>query len=243
MTGAGRGPRRSLKVAHPAGLERRQVEAFLQTAIDEESIGGRIDVLSRRFLGYPYHPNPLIGSPETAEVFTASPEGFDCVTYIETIVALARASDFDGFSDSLRHIRYHRGRIAWSSRNHYTTDWIRNNLREGILSPISLRAIPTITKQRVLNVVKGLPAREVRMKWLPKAGFPRLGPRLKTGDLIFFISTRKNLDVFHGGIVVRIGQELLMRHASRSQGGVVEQKIGEFLKANRMAGVIVVRVR
>jgi hypothetical protein len=32
-----------------------------------------------------------------------------------------------------------------------------------------------------------------------------------------------------------------MRHASRSQGLVVEQELREFLKANRMAGVIVVR--
>ena len=35
--------------------------------------------------------------------------------------------------------------------------------------------------------------------------------------------------------------KVLMRHASRSQGGVVEQELTEFLKANRMAGVIVVR--
>jgi hypothetical protein len=32
-----------------------------------------------------------------------------------------------------------------------------------------------------------------------------------------------------------------MRHASRSQGFVVEQELREFLKTNRMAGVIVVR--
>ena len=32
-----------------------------------------------------------------------------------------------------------------------------------------------------------------------------------------------------------------MRHASRSQGGVVEQELSSFLKANRMAGVILAR--
>jgi hypothetical protein len=64
---------------------------------------------------------------------------------------------------------------------------------------------------------------------------------LRSGDLIFFASTRKNLDMFHAGIIVRDGEKILMRHASRSQGGVVEQELSEFLKANRMAGVIVVR--
>ena len=34
-----------------------------------------------------------------------------------------------------------------------------------------------------------------------------------------------------------------MRHASRSKGFVVEQELSEFLKSNRMAGVIVMRPR
>ena len=70
---------------------------------------------------------------------------------------------------------------------------------------------------------------------------PRLAAYLQTGDLIFFVSTRKNLDVFHAGILVRTDQRLLMRHASRSEGFVVEEELNEFLKANRMAGVIVMR--
>jgi len=70
---------------------------------------------------------------------------------------------------------------------------------------------------------------------------PWLERHLQTGDLIFFVSTRKNLDVFHTGIIIRDGKRLLMRHASRSRGLVVEQDLNEFLKANRMAGVIVVR--
>jgi len=64
---------------------------------------------------------------------------------------------------------------------------------------------------------------------------------LHSGDLIFFVSTRRTLDVFHAGIIVRDGNTVLMRHASRSHGFVVEQELSEFLKANRMAGVIVAR--
>ena len=58
---------------------------------------------------------------------------------------------------------------------------------------------------------------------------------------MFFVSTRKNLDVFHTGIIVREGKQLFLRHASRSRDSVVEQDLKEFLKANRMAGVIIVR--
>jgi hypothetical protein len=69
----------------------------------------------------------------------------------------------------------------------------------------------------------------------------RLAAHLQSGDLMFFVSTRKNLDVFHAGIIVCDGKSVLMRHASRSRGAVVEEELSEFLKANRMAGVIVVR--
>jgi hypothetical protein len=64
---------------------------------------------------------------------------------------------------------------------------------------------------------------------------------LRTGDLIFFASTRTHLDVFHCGIIARNGDRVLVRHASRSRGAVVEQELNDFLKANRMAGVIIVR--
>jgi hypothetical protein len=230
-----------MKHAQPRGLSRRRVEQLLSKTKYERSAVSRIDVLSRQFLGYPYKPNPLIGSAGTAEVFTASLDEFDCVTYIETIVALARAYKVDDFIEWLRKIRYERGRIQWEKRNHYMTLWIRNNLRKGIVRPVSMPAVPTRSRERVLNVVPGLVAQRTRVKCVPKQAVPRLDPHLHSGDLIFFVSTRKNLDVFHAGIIVRNGQKLFMRHASRSQGSVVEQELSEFLKANRMAGVIVVR--
>ena len=230
-----------MKHAQPRGLSRRRVEQLLSKTKHDRSAGSRIDVLSRHFLGHSYKPNPLIGSADTAEVFTASLDGFDCVTYIETIVALARASNVDDFTGWLRKIRYERGRIQWERRNHYMTLWIRNNVREGVVRPVSMPAVPILSRERVLNVVPGLDAQRTRVKCVPKAAVPRLEPHLQSGDLIFFVSTRKNLDVFHAGIIIRDGTRVLMRHASRSQGFVVEQELSEFLKTNRMAVVIVVR--
>jgi len=230
-----------MKHADPRGLSRRRVEQLLSETKRVDSASRRIDFLSRQFLGHPYKPNPLIGSADTAEVFTASFDGFDCVTYIETVVALARASNVDDFTEWLRKIRYERGRIEWQRRNHYMTQWIRNNVRDAIIKPVSMPAVPTLSRERVLNVVPGLAPQRTRVKSVPKSAVPRLERHLQSGDLIFFASTRKNLDMFHAGIIVRDGKTVSMRHASRSQGGVVEQELSEFLKANRMAGVVVVR--
>ena len=232
-----------MKHPHPRGLSRRRVERLLSATRRGLSFGSRIDIFSRQFLGRSYQPNPLIGSADTAEVFTASLDGFDCVTYIETVVALARASKFDDFIECLQKIRYAQGRIEWKRRNHYMTLWIRNNIRAGLLQPISMPAMPIVSRDRVLNVVPGIVARRSRVKCVPKTAVPRLAAHLQSGDLIFFVSTRRNLDVFHAGILVPDGKSIRMRHASRSQRSVVEQELAEFLKANRMAGVIVVRPR
>ena len=232
-----------MKHAQPRGLSRLRFEQLLTKKTHDDSATGRIDLLSREFLGRPYKSNPLIGSADTAEVFTASLDGFDCVTYIETVVALARASSVDDFIEWLRKIRYEHGRIQWERRNHYMTRWIRNNARNGTLKRVSMAAVPTVIRERVLNVVPDLAPQRTRIKCVPKTAMPRVEKYLQTGDLIFFASTRKHLDVFHAGIIVRDGKNILMRHASRSHGSVVEQKLSEFLKANRMAGVIIMRPR
>jgi cell wall-associated NlpC family hydrolase len=229
-----------VKFAQPVGLSRQRVEQLLSKAKGERSAANRIDFFSHHFLGQSYEPNPLIGSASTAEVLSASFEGFDCVTYIETVLALALASNVDDFTDWLRKIRYEGGRVEWERRNHYMTFWIRNNVCEGIIRPVSMSAVPTLTIERVLNVVPGLAPRRTRVKCVPKRGLPRLERYLQTGDLIFFASTRKHLDIFHAGIIVR-GEKVSMRHASRSKGAVVQQELSDFLDANRMTGVVVMR--
>lgn len=225
----------------PRGFKPKRIDQLLAKISNECSPGKRVDILSHHFLGHPYKSNPLIGSADSPEVFTASLDGFDCVTYIETVLALARSSNADEFAEWLRRIRYERGEVRWKRRNHYSTGWIRNNVREGIIKPVSVPDVTLNIRERLLNVVPGLPVRLIRVKCIPKNAVSRLAARLQSGDLIFFASTRKNLDVFHTGIIVLDHETMHMRHASRSKGQVVEQELSEFLKANRMAGVIVVR--
>jgi hypothetical protein len=123
------------------------------------------------------------------------------------------------------------------------TGWIRSNLRSGALQRLSLPGVPLVLKERTLDIVPGLAPVSASFSCVPKAAIAKLVPRMQTGDFIFFASIRKHLDVFHCGIVVRNGSKVLVRHASRSCGVVVEQDLKDFLKANRMAGVLVARAR
>lgn len=224
----------------PPGLEGRRVEQLLTKAKAERSTGARMDLLSGLLLDSRYEAHGLVGSADTREVFTASLERFDCVTYVETVLALARASRASQFATWLRRIRYDGSQVDWTGRNHYMTGWIRSNVRVGTVRRIR-PGFRVSRKHRLLDAVPGLPPRRTRFACVPKSEMKRLKPRLATGDLIFFASTRSHLDVFHCGILVKGGDSWKMRHAARSREKVVEDDLDGFLAANRMAGVIVVR--
>jgi len=227
---------------YPFGFAPSLAEDILNRVRDVRGISARLRVLSSFFLYCSYKANPLIGSANTPEVFTVELGRFNCVTFIETMLALAVAESADQFVEALRQIRYQDGRIDWKSRHHYMTDWIRNNARRGFIRNIT-RGAHTVSKTRTLSIIAELPPRTVTFRCYPKRMFPRIKHWLADGDLIFFASTRQQLDVFHAGLLIRAGEHIILCHASRSQGGVAGQPLEEFLKQNRMAGLILVRPR
>ena len=52
---------------------------------------------------------------------------------------------------------------------------------------------------------------------------------------------RQGLDVFHLGLLFRATKGVLLRHAARSRGQVVEQELGDFCTANTMPGFLIAR--
>jgi hypothetical protein len=230
------------KQPFPQQLDQTTVEKEIGAVRHLRTTGQRLKTLSVQFLGSPYVVHPLIGSADSPEVFTVSLEGFDCVTYVETLLALALASSVDGFIEIVRQVRYKNGVVEWPRRNHYMTSWIRNAARQGLVRNIT-RGKYTITKTRTLDLIEDLPPLTVTLKCFPKQNFSKIADHLADGDLMFFVSTRRKIDVFHVGLVFREDTRIVLRHASRSRKGVVEQPLEEFLEQNRMAGFILVRPR
>jgi hypothetical protein len=215
------------------------LEALLATA-GAGPLSGRIEAVSARLLGRPYVVAPLGGGPGRRETLSASVDGFDCVTFVETVLALAWSRDPRGFRRALRGLRYRGGRVGWATRNHYMTGWARENAARGGLTDLT-RGPDTVVRRRTLSVVAGLRARRVSFRCFPKRRVPGLAPRLATGDVALFASTRRDLDVFHTGLLVRAPRGLLLRHATRSRGAVVEEPLASFLSAQRTSGVILLR--
>jgi len=203
-------------------------------------VAARVESISGRFLGYPYVAHSLVGSVDTPEVFNDSLKGFDCVTYVESVMALVYADKTGNYSSVLKKLRYSDGRVDWRRRNHYMTQWLKNNARHGLIRRVGLR-FATTRKQRLLNVVPGLPTSRQSFSCIPKNKFSAVQSEMRSGDLIFFASTRSHLDVFHCGILIRQGDTWILRHASRSSGSVVDQELASFLKEHRMAGMMLAR--
>jgi hypothetical protein len=224
----------------PIGLDPAEAERILKYAGSETNRGKRLDRISKLFLGRPYAEGSLGGGPQLAEEFRVSLNAFDCVTFMETVLALALAVTIDEFIDNVRRIRYEDGEIDWFHRNHYMVDWASNNEELGFITNMT-SGPDTVEKTCTLSLIEGLKAKTTTFRYFPTESYGEVVGRIETGDLILFVSTRETLDVFHTGLLVKRDEDLGMRHATRTAGAVIEQELVEFMSQNKMAGLILLR--
>ena len=98
--------------------------------------------ISKYFLGTPYVAGTL--ETEKAEHLVVNLREYDCVTFVETVVALAwhlksRKKTFEAFRRSLQKIRYRQGRLqGYSSRLHYFSDWMHDNQKKGTVRNVTV---------------------------------------------------------------------------------------------------------
>lgn len=224
----------------PVELDTLEAERLLDDLRGTKEFTARLTRISAHFLNCPYLENPLGGGPHEKEGLRLALAGFDCVTYMETALAFAAARNVKDFIAAVRRLRYANGVVDWYHRNHYMFDWAKNNAACGALQNIT-DGPEAVAITRPLAVIKELPAHVATFNCFPKRRLARVQSRIETGDLIMFASTRKWLDVFHTGILIKADDDLHLRHATRTAGKVIEQPLKEFLTANRMAGFILLR--
>jgi len=203
-------------------------------------------------------------------------DSLDCTTFVETAMALAftvieKRSSWRDFVYNLRRIRYRGGEIeGYPSRLHYICDWAVDNKYRGNFSDATgtfprysemVRSIDFMTDNRKLYPALSDQSNYDRIKAIESGYRNHKFPYIKTidlgskatkaafrnGDVVALVSTLKNLDVTHMGIVVKESPEAdpYLLHAS-SSNGVVEissRPLAEFLKKNRQwLGVRVFRL-
>jgi hypothetical protein len=219
--------------------DRAELVRLLSTVhgMDREA---RLTLLSGLLLDRPYRANPLVGGPGEDERLVSRLDHFDCVTFVETVWALAAVEAPDEFEPTLRALRYRGGQVRWSERNHYTNQWIERNGDGGRLERVGVDRWTRVGGPRTLSALAGHPPVAWDPVCLPVERVGELERLARSGDLVAFASTRDDLDVFHVGLLIA-STPLRLRHAGRSAGRVVDEPLPVFLEKNETSGLLVAR--
>jgi Protein of unknown function (DUF1460) len=213
--------------------------------LDTLPIGPMIAALGRRFVGAPYEPGTL--DPPGPERLVVNLRTFDCVTFVESMLAMARVlragqPTFDAFTRELLRIRYQDGvPPTYPARLHYFSDWIASNEAKGIVENVtdelggvvdpepiafmtghraSYRQLADTAHQRAIEEREAeLSARE--RVYIPEARIADVAAEIRDGDIIAATSTLEGLDIAHTGIALWVDGALHLMHAPLV-GSVVE---------------------
>lgn len=102
----------------------------------------RITIIAEYFLGQPYRFEPL--GESTQGTYSNLPlyraDQFDCVTFVDTVLALTHAMDFNQFKEIMLHIRYKDQQIDYTKRTDWFTDleWNPHLQQLGFIQDVTL---------------------------------------------------------------------------------------------------------
>ena len=226
--------------------------------------------------GTPYEPSTLEaylragGNPSSREPLTLSLTRFDCVTLVESCLAVARVAGnrdtptWERFGGEIERMRYRGGaRRGYTSRLHYFSEWIADGATRGLVRDLGpelggvedRRPLRFMTRHRasypafadeqvyreIGTIERRLDGRPRRV--IPTARIPEVSGRIESGDVLAFATAIPGLDVTHTAFAYRDAAGVLrVLHAPLS-GGVVaitRATLPEYVAAIRRATGVLV---
>lgn len=210
------------------------------------------------------------GNPEGREPLALSLSRFDCVTLVESCLAVARVGTgthdptWDRFAHEVERMRYRGGkREGYASRLHYFSEWISDGEKRGLVRDlgkelggvIDPRPMRFMTEHRSLypaladeNVFRAIGEMEKSLDshqryMILAENIPGVVDRIESGDVLAFTTSVPGIDVSHAAFAYR-GADGVLRvlHAPLS-GGAVEitrTTLPEYVSAIRKATGILI---
>lgn len=243
--------------ASPDEARLRQWSATLRRdgmTLDHVSIGRSATRVGELAVGIPYEAFALeaylraSGDPAN-EPLTLSLTKFDCVSLVESCLAVSRVADdpdapsWENFGREMERMRYRNGvRAGYTSRLHYFSEWISDGVKRGLYQDLGAtlggiadsRPLRFMTEHRasypalandavhreIGAMERSLDARPRHV--IPTARIPEIQDRIESGDILAFATSIPGLDVSHAAFAYRDPAGVLrVLHAPLS-GGVVE---------------------
>ncbi len=236
----------------------------------DKSLPGNVISIAKSFLGTVYTAHTLeSNSPENLVVNLRE---FDCTTFVESIIALARTyhtdNQFSTFKNELRKIRYRDGMLnGYMSRLHYFSEWILNNEKRGIVAQLKMNSIEHNSKFNMnfmsehaslypklsdssgyVAIIKSIEESisNNNLSYLLSKDIHKINEIAKHGDIIAFVTSTKGLDYSHVGFLTKEKDgEFHLLHAP-DKGLTVQvskQPIMDYIKSKKsILGVKIIRL-
>lgn len=119
------------------------------------NLSERLNYFSAAFLGKKYKRGALGEGSEA--LFDQNPEYrtdvFDCMTYVNTVLALLNANNLTEFQQKIREINYQNSQVLYQNRYHFTSiDWNPSNQKHGFIQDIT-HSIHDQSNERVAKIL------------------------------------------------------------------------------------------
>ena len=239
----------------------------------DKSVPELMIIAAKQMLGTEYVAGSLEQVPEKLKVSLVET---DCILFVETCLAMAvNAKKGNDSPDSLcafiQGTRYRNGVVdGYTSRIHYTSEWIRQGEANGIFREITdVLSGENLSGQRfsymsehtgAYKQIKDNPAEIAKIAKMeeslnrytdyyviPKAEVKKMEHLLKDGDILGFNSNVKGLDIAHVALVYhKENGEVGFIHASQVDGKVVidEKSIHDYVNSRKSNdGIRIIRVK
>ncbi len=231
--------------------------------------GDLIVEVGEQFLGVPYVGGTL--DNDKAESCTVLFDKLDCVTYFETTLAIANliATDtelsMNNIYDEVEYTRYHQGTLdGYTSRLHYTSDWIIDNIEKGIVNDITkslggeeldidvyfmsensdkykrLKNNPELVNE-ISEIEDNI--NEHSFYYIPKDKIASIESKLQSGDIVALVTSIPGLDYGHIGLINNKNGVANFMHASLAKKKVIiDKSISEYINGvSKFTGITILR--
>ncbi|MEM1054345.1 MAG: N-acetylmuramoyl-L-alanine amidase-like domain-containing protein [Bacteroidota bacterium] len=230
--------------------------------------GALVQRVGEALIGQPY-ADGLLDEPEE-ETLVVTLRAFDCVLYIENVLALAEGiatgdASYEGYVGRVARMRYRDGEMgSYCSRLHYFSEWIHDNEARGMLRNVTLEAggerfdkqinfmsghrdaYPKLetddeTYACIVDMEAGLA--DVKLFYIPQDRIAEAYAMLQPGDIIATATDIGGLDVTHTGFVHKTDARTGFMHASLTSKQVtVSNDLESYVQGVRsQIGVVVAR--
>lgn len=232
------------------------------------SMGEIVQAIADNFLGKPYAEGLLDKSNE--EQLIVSLNKFDCVLFVETVLALSRGIavkdyNYQNFVRRIEEQRYTNGKMnGYCSRLHYFSEWINDNHKRQTVENITaqLGGVPMDKKLNFMSqnrssypqmardeatyqCIVGVEAdlAKTTVNYIPTNRIKSIYSQLKPGDIIAVATDLKGLDVTHTGFVYRNADgNIGLIHASPAGEVTVAYDLHRYIRrVENATGIVVAR--